>query len=351
MKKTLILLPGLLLLLSAVAYGQMGRSTYKHWRVGLSVGTMTYQGDLDDNGLQPWIGLVDSDEQWGNPLRVMGPSVGANVGYQFHPHMSLVVGMKWGKISASDSTSSDPNREFRDLDFQNNIIEGSAILQYEFFANERHYKYRPKWSPYVFAGVGVFYHNPFTFIRQDEIDRFNSQLPGTDLNQFAGEKIFLQELRTEGQGATKSAIPQRLRDQYEDDPYSLVQFSIPIGIGIRRKLTERMDLKFHVGVRKTFTDHLDDVGNVYYSNPEWYLEGSAPSENASLSYVLSDRSGYRELGTTGYNTQEQTDGIITSDQDGEKRGFENQDDWYAFTGFTLTYIINKEGIPCPKFAR
>jgi hypothetical protein len=56
---------------------------------------------------------------------------------------------------------------------------------------------------------------------------------------------------------------------------------------------------------------------------------------------------------TGYQTQQnyvdQTGNVIRDNTLGaEKRGFENQTDWLAFTGFSINFIIDK-GDRCPKF--
>ena len=56
-------------------------------------------------------------------------------------------------------------------------------------------------------------------------------------------------------------------DYPEKDPYSLSQFSIPMGLGIKLSLGEKFSLSAEYGVRMTFTDYLDDVGGIY-ANPE-----------------------------------------------------------------------------------
>lgn len=339
----------LLFVLMGLASPLLAQRSYKYWTVGVSAGTMYYQGDLDDHGFQPWIGLQsERDASWGSPLQLMKPAFGIQGNYHFHPHMFLRLGGMFGWIGAADSLARDEGsnnaRRFRNLDFRNRIVEFSATINYHFFANDRHYRFRPNWNPFIFAGVGVFYHNPYTTLGDDEI-AFYSQQTGHDFSQYEGENIYLQQLRTEGQGTEGC--------ENCEDPYSLVQLSIPIGFGITRRLTDRLDLSFRAGVRKTFTDHLDDVGNVYYSNPESYIDGGAPTDNPFLSYVLSDRSNYRPT-TTGYEVQtvyEQITGTsIEGDvgTGGEKRGFPAQDDWFAYTGFTLNYILDS-GPRCPKF--
>jgi hypothetical protein len=115
------------------------------------------------------------------------------------------------------------------------------------------------------------------------------------------------------------------------EPYKLVQFSIPFGVGIRYKLTDKIDLNVEMGLRKTFTDYLDDVsGN--YPNME-ALRAWNPT-----SYLLSDRidrvlypqgAGPSPVGVNGI------------------RGDNTQDDWYVLTMVSATYIL--DWVKCPKF--
>lgn len=326
--------------------------SYRYWSVGVTVGAMHYQGDLDDHGFQPWISARGDNSKYNfmSTLRLFRPSFGASAMYHFHPHMNLQLGACYGWIGAADSNAYDGGanryRIFRNLDFRNRIFEASAILNYEFFATDRHYRFRPKFTPYVFAGVAAFYHNPFTYIRKYEMDFYGSAAGGNyNMTSYDGQRIYLQPLRTEGQGSGCTNC---------GDAYSLVQVSIPFGIGFRWRLSDRLDLRLHVGIRKTFTDHLDDVGSYYYADPNGYLEGRLDTENQVLSYILSDRSKYRFIwsgrNNSGYQVQ-QNDlrrGRQINEDQGEKRGFPNQDDWYAYTGFIVSYVLDP-GDRCPKF--
>jgi hypothetical protein len=324
---------------------------------------MHYQGDLDDHGFQPWINASRGGDgsKWGNPIRLLRPGFGASAFYHFHPHMNVEIGARYGWIGASDENVRDAGanrfRQFRNLDFRNRIFEASAVLNYEFFATDRHYRFRPRFTPYVFAGLSGFYHNPFTYLRSGEINYYETNFPSLgDLTQYEDQRVYLQGLRTEAQGT------QNLAGE-EQGVYSLFQLAIPMGIGLRWSLSERLDLRFSAGVRKTFTDHLDDVGSYFYADPNGYLNGTYATENAQLSYILSDRSFYRPAygaqaiangwlpgNNTGYNVQsvDLDQGRAINQDQGEKRGFPNQDDWFAYTGFTLSYVLDP-GDRCPKF--
>ena len=116
----------------------------------------------------------------------------------------------------------------RNLNFTSKIFDWELTGQYSFFSLNDKW-----WTPYVFAGIGVFHFNPYT----------------KDVN---GSKTFLKPLSTEGQGF--------LADVKE---YKLWQFNLPFGIGAEYSLNEDMRLGLELGYRKLFTDHLDDVSGNY----------------------------------------------------------------------------------------
>jgi len=350
------LLTGLLLLTLASNAWAQPRS-FRYWSLGFMAGVMHYQGDLDDHGFQPWIALRNDGSKWGSPLKLFRPGFGVNATYHFHPHMSVTFQASYGWIGAADSNARNSGankyRVFRNLDFRNRIFEAAAILNYDFFATDRHYRFRPRWSPFIYAGVAVYYNNPFTYIRDKEISGYQNDplLKGENLEQYRDQRIYLQPLRTEGEGSGINNAPAQ---------YSLVGFAIPLGVGVRWKLSDRVDLRLSFGVRKTFTDHLDDVGSYFYADPKAFLNGGLQTTDPTLSYILSDRSMYRSVenaGTsfpasnnTGFNVQavDLSRGRQIDEDHGEKRGFPNQQDWYALSGISISYILDP-GDRCPKF--
>jgi len=136
-------------------------------------------------------------------------------------------GITTGKIQGSDSANSEFKQ--RNLSFQSKIFEGSLGLEYDIFDLDE-----KKFTPYGFAGLAVYHHDPYTY--------------------YNGQKIYLQPLSTEGQG---------LPEYPGIKSYSLTQMAVPLGIGFKYKVSEQ----FHVGVefcsRFLFTDYLDDVSSRY----------------------------------------------------------------------------------------
>jgi hypothetical protein len=127
--------------------------------------------------------------------------------------------------------------------------------------------------------------------------------------KYNGEWIDLQELGTEGQGTELNS----------DDRYKLFQFSIPIGVGIKFSLGKFIVLGLEYGVRKTFTDYIDDVKS------DTYIDALELSKtNGPLSAKLSNRS---------------LDGNTFG-----KRGTSTTKDWYFNTAITLTIKLGKPKI-------
>ncbi|MEC8968226.1 MAG: hypothetical protein VX756_03685, partial [Bacteroidota bacterium] len=112
-------------------------------------------------------------------------------------------------------------------------------------------------------------------------------------------------------------------------PYSLSQISIPFGIGAKLNLSNRVAISLEYGMRKTFTDFLDDVSGLYPNQALLVQE-----TGTGLSAELSDRSV-------------NPDGINNSNY-GLQRGNPNNNDWYAFSGFIVTFSLVKK-TSCPTW--
>jgi hypothetical protein len=169
-----------LVLLMAVASTSFAQLRTRYFYVGVSLGATNYKGDLDDNFA----------------LKFTKPGLGFMGGYKFTPHLSARLAFNQGWIGASDSQAArDIPRRRRNLSFRSPLTEVSLNLVYEFFANDRKFKYRPQYTPYLFGGVAVFAFNPQAKLGNDWYN--------------------LQPLGTEGQFLANCADCP--------DPYNLVQ--------------------------------------------------------------------------------------------------------------------------------
>lgn len=220
-----------------------------------------------------------------------GFAFGAQVLYELSPRFSLRGGITYGKVKASDAKGETTAQVQRNLNFQSNIFEGHAAVEIQLMDI-----YAKKISPYVFGGIALFKYNPFTF-------------------SATGRKVYLQPLSTEGQGL--QAYPDR-------KPYKLTQFSVPFGGGIRLAVSDNLRIGFEAGLRKTFTDYLDDVSNKYADQVR--LLDERGQESVDLAYR-----GDELAGGAPYPTEN------------DLRGNPKSKDWYYFAGITIGIRLLGEG--------
>jgi len=158
-------------------------------------------------------------------------SIGANLAYRINK-FSLRTGFNVGSVHGDDLNNT--NYKNRNLSFSTNIFDANLSLQYDFFSMDE-----KKFTPYVFAGIGAFHFNPYTY--------------------YDSQKVYLQPLGTEGQGL--ALYPNRKM-------YALTQFEMPYGIGFKYKLSDRILIGLEFTSRFLFTDYLDDVSNRYPDETE-----------------------------------------------------------------------------------
>lgn len=212
------------------------------------------------------------------------PAVGAIVRVNMSTRWSLRFTGTYGSVWANDNRSTDPFQLNRNLNFSSTILEfaaGFEIDLFKYMINNMKYPI----TPYFFYEIAYFKMNP--------------------MGSYGDQTIALQPLGTEGQGTPLN----------EKGRYNLNQLSIPLGIGLKFNLAPRIAMSFEYGIRKTFTDYLDDVsGNYVDYNQLRNLNGPLAAEMADPS-----------LSGTGASSA------------GFNRGNPSTKDWYAFYGVMLTF--------------
>ena len=212
--------------------------------------------------------------------------------------LSLRFQLLYSQVKADDFKSGNTQQLNRNLSFKSSVIEFGPVLEIDFF------KFHPGQNntakaafgtPYFMGGINIMRMNPKT--------RYN------------GEWIELQPLGTEGQGTSIANAPKK---------YSLNQIVIPFGIGIKVNLSHHSSFSMEYGIRKTFTDYLDDVSGIY---PD--LTALNP-----LARELSDRARTPE-------------GVNQSSY-GLQRGNPADKDWYSVFGFSITYEFFSDST-CPSW--
>jgi hypothetical protein len=208
--------------------------------------------------------------------------------YNVHSRVAVRGTFTYMSVKADDLDSQEALQQERSLNFKSQIWELAGGVEFNYFPFQIGHK-RYKGTAYLFAELAVFRMDPKT--------------------EYDGDEISLRPLGTEGQGTSLSSKGK----------YSNFQVSIPFGFGGRVSLGKSACLGVEVGIRKTYTDYLDDVGSGSYVDYDQLL-----AENGPLAADLSNRSDSR-FG---------------------KRGNASNKDWYVFTGVSLTFNLGKP-TSCP----
>ncbi|MFT4600910.1 MAG: hypothetical protein ACI857_001087 [Arenicella sp.] len=232
-----------------------------------------------------YIGDLNSSKHFIYSKPAFGLIYRYNLGYRASVRLTGTYGNVW----AEDSRASDPFQVNRNLSFKSKLYEVAFGVEVNMFK-------------YSIASM----RNPITpyFFYELAYMRMN---PQTDHN---GNEIDLQSFGTEGQGTSLN----------QKGPYSLNQISMPLGIGVKFNIVKRLALSIEYGIRKTFTDYLDDVSGNYVD------VDLLTAENGPLAGELSNPS---------------LDGVNRA---GFNRGNSSTKDWYVFYGAMLTFKPFKKDV-------
>ncbi len=265
------------------------------FEVGLNVGPSFFLGDLG--------GHHGKGKRFVKDLNLPLTEIMIGVFGTYYPNnwFGVRLAAQYGKISGEDNIintkgNDELYRKQRNLDFRSNIAE--AYLAAEVFPlallNKNNPDYAPRISPYGVLGVGYFHFNP--------------QGSLTDAN---GKKTwyYLRPLHTEGEGFPE--YPQRKM-------YSLSQINIPMGVGLKYYISDRVNVSFEILLRKSFTDYIDDVSTTYI-DPNLFDKYLSPHD-AAIARQISDK--VYAIVNPG----------LTRNSPGTQRGNPNQNDSY-FTTF------------------
>jgi len=246
------------------------------WHVNLFGGFANYIGDLQSK-------VYTTQQSHG--------AFGAGIQYDLTNHFSLLTNINYGQVGASDAYSEKADHRARNLSFDTKILEWNVLAEYNLLdLNEHHF------TPYAFAGVAVFHFNPWAY-------------------DTLGNKVYLQPLSTEGEG-----LPQ-----YPDrKPYHLTQLAIPFGGGIKLRITDNIVIAYEIGLRKLFTDYLDDVSKTYVD------EAALLAAKGPLAVEMAYRGNELKNGTP-------------YPPNGTIRGHSNTKDWYYMSGIRVSIALNTSG--------
>ena len=251
--------------------------------IGFAFGTAYYMGDLNE----------------GKHLNGrFAPGFGGFYRHNFSQRISLRVNYFKGRVEAWDADSQDAWRQNRNLHFRNDISELSAWVEINYL-DHRLGDPGDRFTAFLFTGIAAYNHMPEA--------------------KFEGQWVPLQPLGTEGQGTTWG-------EAYSVEPYATSGVSIPIGFGFKSNIGSFTAITFDWGVRKTWSDHLDDVSGLY-ADRSVLLQ-----ERGEMTAQLADRSLVQEGDE--------------SNQGGLQRGDGSRDDFYGFVSASISLRISKKHTTC-----
>ncbi len=239
--------------------------------VGLIHQNFTLAQEMEIGGMAGgtyYLGELNPDKQFLMTRPAFGGIIRLNLDNRWAARFNFLT----GRIAGDDAVSK--TNETRNLRFRSSITEISVLVEFnflEYFTGSKKYFF----SPYIFLGPGYF--------------TFNPKAP------YQGEYVSLRELGTEG----------------IVDNYDLYGFAGVFGFGFKYSLTSRLGVVLEWGLRKTFTDYLDDVSEYYHID---WSNISTPGKEQYLS-----------------------DPSVTKHDPGMQRGNPNNNDWYSFAGISIVY--------------
>lgn len=239
-------------------------------------------------GMSYYIGDLN---QTGHYYKYQDPAGGLGFRLNINQRFAFRIQGWVGKVHADDADASSPVQRARNLRFESVIIEGSAQVEFNFLP----FKVGSDdfFSPYIFAGIGGFHFNP--------------------QGKIGSETYNLQQLSTEGQGTLAKPGSKR---------YGLTSACIPFGLGFKWSIGRYVGIGIETGIRKTFTDYIDDVSTTY---PD------PVALNSAQAVLLSDQTLNKD---------------IKVNNAGRQRGDSKTTDWYSFTGVVLSITLPRKEQPC-----
>jgi len=248
--------------------------------IGVLLGTSYYLGDLNTT-------------HFNSSSFAAGLVIRKNIDKRFSYKAELL----YLNIAADDrENSTDTIAIDRGLHFRSAVYELSAQIEFNFLpydpGNPLH-----TWTPFIYTGISLFHFNPQAENKE-------------------GEWVDLQPLGTEGQGTAAVGSKE----------YSLTQVAIPLGGGVKIAVNPSFNIILEYGIRKTFTDYLDDVSTDFVGSSPATASNDYPVEMSSQSELMSDPNGTHSRGV--------------------QRGDPTKDDWYSFAGITLSFKLNNNTKGC-----
>ncbi|MCB0381570.1 MAG: outer membrane beta-barrel protein [Flavobacteriales bacterium] len=277
------------ILLTIIAVLTLSFGAYSQYRIdyGLSLGASNYLGEMGGGIGERRSGPADMK------LNFTRWNLGGFYRYRFSNKFAVKGSLNYIRLSGDDSESLNPARRGRNLNFKNDMVELDAHLElYVYKVNDvgGTGRYTSDFNLYVFGGVGAFYSNP--------------------KGELNGSWYALQPLKTEGVN------------------YSLINLSVPVGLGFYYTIQRKYRLGMEFSWRTTFTDYIDDVSNRYIAHTDPLTASLADKSSPELSAQIREE-----------NPDADKLPYPSTYQPGRKRGDPEHNDSYATVTVNFSWAI------------
>ena len=300
MKKICILLMLNIFLLSGATAQRFRIEPSERHRLFISIGANNFLGDL---GGANYIGsgpfsIRDFDVQ------SIKPSFQIGYYYRISQFFASRNAFSYFWLSGNDALTKELYRQNRNLNFRSPVYDLSSAFEFVFeYKRKGHHYYLKgingwkniRYSSYLYAGVAFSY--------------FRSQ------GKINGSWYALRPLCTEGEGLVSTR-----------KKYSPLQFSIPLGVGIKVRLSRTIEVSLEYTTRITFTDYLDDVSTTYFDENALLSHGGQLAVNLANPALQKDPS----------------DPLYSSTRPGQQRGDLRNKDSYMAVLLTMYYSFEKK---------
>ena len=312
----------LIVIIPSLAEAQRWKRQRYEWVAG--IGATQFLGDVGGRN------QVGSDYFFDLDAASTRYMVNLGFRYKISQYVSAKTGFTFGEIAGDDKFTQEPFRNNRNLHFRSPVVEWATQIEVSWMRESTGSRYKirrvrgrgRKGSQvyvYGFAGVALLYMNPMA--------------------KFDGKWHSLKKLHTEGQGF----VPSRKE-------YSNWQFAIPFGVGMKYTIDKKSSIGLEYGLRKTFTDYIDDVSTTYV-----YTKEGQRRDPAGAQRVI-DALGYDNvaMGLADPSLAEVPQGIdifqgACSACPGQQRGDPTDLDSYMFIMITYQRKIRTTTKGLPKF--
>jgi len=319
MKKYLVIALAILFISPFESRSQRLKNRWKGMRgeLNFGIGASNFLGEL---GGADQIGThFFKDYEWSETH----PAIQVGYRYKLSREIAFNTHITYGHVSGDDKTTKEFYRNYRNLSFKSHILEWNLNAEFAFIKDQVGHRYRLRgvrgqrgyeMMAYGFVGIGLFHFDPKAKLYDEGDDVW----------------VKLHPLHTEGQ----TLLETRKK-------YHRLQFCIPVGIGFKYTISRRWGIGLEYGIRKTFTDYIDDASRTYVSTSilakqegQVTLGNGEVQSTGALAVILADRSDQQYPQITA---------------PGAQRGDPRYTDSYMFGMVTLNYKLKTGRVVYPLF--